>query len=174
MQVLLLKKTIVLFSMQQKYLSIFIIFYIGYSKHINKYQDLIKLIILLLHKGHSQCKLALFSPHVFWFLLWVHYSEKIQWDFWTRWQRRQTWLTSLHGHIKITTKIKNSHHSELSEIKLNRSLTTTELNKPHPFSRRGTDMEWVGPSPHVVDKKLGGISREWRVPTPHQDPSPEF
>ena len=34
--------------------------------------------------------------------------------------------------LKITTKLQNSHHSEPSEIKLNESLTITELKKPHP------------------------------------------
>ena len=33
--------------------------------------------------------------------------------------------SSPHNHIKITTKIQNNHPSELSEIELNRSLTTT-------------------------------------------------
>ena len=50
----------------------------------------------------------------------------------SRWQCRQTWLTSSHNHIKITPKIQNNHHSEPSDIKLNGSLTTTELKKPHP------------------------------------------
>ena len=41
-------------------------------------------------------------------------------------------LTSSHNHNKITIKIYNNHHSEPSEIKLNGSLITTELKKPHP------------------------------------------
>ena len=28
------------------------------------------------------------------------------------WQCRQTWLASLHNHIKITSKIENNHHSD--------------------------------------------------------------
>ena len=41
-------------------------------------------------------------------------------------------LASSHNHFKITTKIENNHHSELSEIELNMSLITMELKKPHP------------------------------------------
>ena len=90
-----------------------------------------------------------------------------------RWHRR-TWLTSLYNHIKITSEISNSHHSELSEIKLNGSLTITELKKPHP-SRLVRSMDtWnrLVPHPLVVDKNLGGISWERGVPAPHQVPEP--
>ena len=54
----------------------------------------------------------------------------------TRRQHRQTWLISVHNHIKITTKIQN-HHLEPSEIELNGSVTTTELKKLHPSSLVG-------------------------------------
>ena len=50
----------------------------------------------------------------------------------SRWQRRQTRLASSHNHNKITSKIWNHHCSEWTEIKLNGSLATTELKKPHP------------------------------------------
>ena len=46
-------------------------------------------------------------------------------DFQSRWWHRLTWLVSLHNHIKITTKLENNHHSELAEIEVNGSLTTT-------------------------------------------------
>ena len=38
-------------------------------------------------------------------------------------------FTSLHNHIKITTKLYSNHHSEPLEIKLNGSSTTMELKK---------------------------------------------
>ena len=62
-------------------------------------------------------------------------------------------FTSLHNHIKITTKLYSNHHSEPSEIKLNGSHTTTELKKKHiETGRRGKGEEWAGPHPCVVDK----------------------
>ena len=75
-------------------------------------------------------------------------------DFQSTWQCRQTWLTFSHNHIKITTKIQNNHHSELSEIDLNGSLTTTELKKPHPSKLVGGAEMQIGLVPHtsVVDK----------------------
>ena len=83
-------------------------------------------------------------------------------DFWSRWQRRQTWLTSSHNHIKITTKIWNNYHSEPSEIVLNGSLTTTKFKKQHPSRLVGGVQRWnrLVPHPCVVDKNSGGISRE--------------
>ena len=38
---------------------------------------------------------------------------------------KQTWLVSLHNHIKIAT---NNHYSGTSEIELNGSLTAMELS----------------------------------------------
>ena len=95
-------------------------------------------------------------------------------DFWLRWQHRQTWLTSLHNHIKITTKIQNNNHAGMSEIKLNRSLTTMELKKPHPSKPVGGVQMKKGLIPHlcVVDKHSGEISWEQGVPNPHQDLQP--
>ena len=69
-------------------------------------------------------------------------------DFQSRWRRRLTWLASSHNHIKITTKIENHHHSELSEIELNGSLTTRELKKPHPSRLAGGVETWNGLVPH--------------------------
>ena len=53
-------------------------------------------------------------------------------------------------------------HSELSEIELNGSVTTTELKKPHPASLVGGVQTWNGwfPHPLVVGENLGGISQE--------------
>ena len=60
-----------------------------------------------------------------------------------------------------------------SEIKLNGSLTTTELKKPHPSRLVGgaQTQNWLVLYPHVVDKNSGGIYREQGVPAPHQAPS---
>ena len=94
----------------------------------------------------------------------------------SRWQSRQTWLSSSHNHIKITAKIENNHHSEPSQIELNGSLTTTQLTKPHP-SRLVGGMEMQNrlvPHPCVVDKNLGGISQERGGPIPHQAPQPRI
>ena len=80
-------------------------------------------------------------------------------------------LTSSHNHNKITIKIYNNHHSEPSEIKLNGSLITTELKKPHEsrlVSR--AELERDDSHPHVMDKNLGGISQEQGVPALHQAP----
>ena len=78
------------------------------------------------------------------------------------WWCRQTWLASLHNHIKITTKVQNNQHSETSEIELNGSLTTTELKKPHPSRLVGgvQMLDGLVPHPCVVDKNLGGLSQE--------------
>ena len=50
--------------------------------------------------------------------------------------------------------MKNNHHLEMSEIKLNESLTTTELKKPHPSRLIGGAQMWneMVPHRHVVDK----------------------
>ena len=64
--------------------------------------------------------------------------------------------------------------SEPAEIKLNRSLTTTELKKPHP-SRLVAGVETRNrllPHTCVVDKNSGGISWEQGVPAPQQEPQP--
>ena len=92
--------------------------------------------------------------------------------FWSRWQLRQTRLTSSHNHIKITTKLLNNHHSEPSEIEL----TTTELKKPHPsrLVEGEETRQGLVPHPHVVDKNLEGISSELGVPVLHQVPSQGF
>ena len=64
-------------------------------------------------------------------------------------------LTSLHNYIKITSKIQNNHHSELSEIELSGTLTTTELKKPRPYRLvGGAQMVVVVPHPHVLNKIL--------------------
>ena len=92
------------------------------------------------------------------------------------WRRRHPQLSSSHNHIKITTKIQNNHHSELQELKLNASLTTMELEKPHPPRLVGGAQMAYGlvPHPRVVGKHSGGISRERGVRAPHQAPSPGF
>ena len=98
-------------------------------------------------------------------------------DFWSRWQQRQIWLASSHNHIKTTTKIQNNHHSEPSEIKLNGSLITMELKKPHPSRLVGGPhmQNRLVPHPSVVDKNSGGISWEQGVPAPTPDtPGPGF
>ena len=77
--------------------------------------------------------------------------------FWSRWRHRQTWLTTSHRHIKTTTKIWNNHQLGTSEIKLNGSLTTTELNKPHPSRLVGGTQTWNGLAPTHVDKNSGGM-----------------
>ena len=64
--------------------------------------------------------------------VYIESLKRIILDFRSRWWHRQTWLTSLHNNVKITTKIQNSHHSELSEVELSRNLTTMELKKSHP------------------------------------------
>ena len=64
--------------------------------------------------------------------------------FWSRWQPRQTRLASSHNHIQITTKIQNHHHSGMSEITLNGSLTTIELKKQHPSRLVGGMQMWNG------------------------------
>ena len=71
-----------------------------------------------------------------------------------------TQLASFPTHIKITTKLQNSHHSEPSEIKLNGSLTSMELKKPHPSRLVGRVELWNSLVPHScqVDKNSGGIS----------------
>ena len=74
--------------------------------------------------------------------------------------------------IVNTVAVENNHHSKLSEIKLNGSLTTMELKKPYP-SRLVGGVQMQNrpvPQPHVVDKNLGRIYREQGVPAPHQDP----
>ena len=68
----------------------------------------------------------------------------------------------MHNHIKITAKLQNNHHSELSEIELNESLITIELKKAHP-SRLVKGMEkWnrLVPHTHVVDKNSGRKTQE--------------
>ena len=81
--------------------------------------------------------------------------KKITEEFLSKWQHRQTWLTSWHNHNKITTKMYNNQHSELSEDNYGIKETT-----PHQTCRRGRDLDWLVPHPHVVDKNLGGISQE--------------
>ena len=97
-------------------------------------------------------------------------------DFWSRWQRSRHGSPSLHNHIKITTEIQNNHHSELSEIKLNGSPTTTELQKPCPSRLVGGMRTQNRLVPHlgVVDKNLRGIPWEQGVPAPHQVSSYNF
>ena len=94
-------------------------------------------------------------------------SPKCRIDFQSRWR-----LASPHNHIKSTTKLYNNHHLEPSEIMLNRSLTTTELKKPHPSRLVGRVDTWneLVQHPHVVDKNLGGISWEQGVPAHHPAP----
>ena len=75
-------------------------------------------------------------------MIFIVFESKLKLDFQSRWQCRQTWLPSSHNHIKITTKIQNNHHSELSEIDLNGSLTTMELKKPHPSKLVGEAQMW--------------------------------
>ena len=95
-------------------------------------------------------------------MIFIVFESKLKLDFQSRWQCRQTWLPSSHNHIKITTTIQNNHHSELSEIDLNGSLTTTELKKPPPSRLVGNADAQIGlvPHPHVLDKNLGGIPQE--------------
>ena len=71
-------------------------------------------------------------------------------------------LTSLHNYIKITSKIQNNHHSELSEIELNGSLTAAELMKSHPSTlvRGAQTQNGLVPLPLVVDKNPRGISQK--------------
>ena len=78
-------------------------------------------------------------------------------------------VASSHNHIIIISKIYNNHHSELSEVMLNRSLTTMELKKPHSSILVGgpTVRNWLVPHPCVVDKNLGGMSLEQGFPAPH-------
>ena len=97
---------------------------------------------------------------------------KIRADFQSRRRHMQTWLVSLHNHIKITTKTYNNYHWFLSEIELNRSLTTTELRKPHPSRLIGGVQTWnrLVPYPCVVNKNSGGISQERGVSDAHQAP----
>ena len=66
----------------------------------------------------------------------------------SRWRHRQTWLASLHNHIKITAKIQHNHHAGMSEMELNGSLTTTELKKPHPSRLVGGTQNGLAPRPH--------------------------
>ena len=79
-------------------------------------------------------------------------------------------VTSSHNHIKITTKIWNNHHSEPLEIKLNGSLTTIELKKPHPSKLVGGVQMQNGlvPHSHMVDTNLGGVSPDQGIPAPQQ------
>ena len=105
------------------------------------------------------------------YILHKNYTYKKS-DFWSRWWHRQTWLASLHNHIKITTKIWNNHHSGTLEIELNGSLTTMELKKPYPPRQvGGAQMRTrLVPNTHVVDENSGEISQKQGVPTPHQAP----
>ena len=63
-----------------------------------------------------------------------------------------------------------------SETKLNGSLTTTKLKKPHPPRRAGGAQTLNGLVPHlcVLDKNSGGTSWEQGVPAPHQALQPSF
>ena len=56
-------------------------------------------------------------------------------------------------------------------MKLNGSLTTTELQKPHPSRLVGgaQTQNRLVPHPHV-DKNSRGTSQAWGVPAPHQEP----
>ena len=83
-------------------------------------------------------------------------------------------VASSHNHIIIISKIYNNHHSELSEVMLNRSLTTMELKKPHSSILVGGAQAQNGlvPHPRVLDKNLGGISREQGVTALYQPPQP--
>ena len=58
------------------------------------------------------------------------------------------------------------------EIKVNGSLTTTELKKPHPSRLVGGAEMWNRqvPHPHVADKNLVGISWEQEVSASHKTP----
>ena len=60
----------------------------------------------------------------------------------------------------------------MSEIKLNGSLTTMELKKPHPSRLVGGAQVQNGLvfHPSVVDEISEGISQERGVPAPHQAP----
>ena len=80
-------------------------------------------------------------------------------------------------HIKITTKLQKNHHSEPSEIELNGSLTTMELQKPHPSTLVGGAQTRYSLVPHlcVVDKNFGGIYLGSKESQPHtRPPSPGF
>ena len=97
-------------------------------------------------------------------------------SFQSRWRQRQTWLASSHNYIKITTKIQNNHHSGHSEIELNRSLTTTELPKPHPSKLVGgtqTQNKLLS-YPCVVDKNSEGYLRSKQAQPHTRSRSPGF
>ena len=73
-----------------------------------------------------------------------------------------------------TIRILVEGKSDDYEIKLNGSLTTMELKKPHLSRLVGgvqTQSRLV-PHPHAVDKNLGRISQEPEVRVPHQSPQP--
>ena len=95
--------------------------------------------------------------------------------FWSRWQHRQTGLAPSHNHINVTTKIQNNHHSGMSEIKLNGSLTTTELKTPHPSRPVGGAQIWDGLAPHPCGQKFWrDISGARSLRHPPAPPRPGF
>lgn len=60
---------------------------------------------------------------------------------------------SSHDHIKITSKLKNNHHSESPEIWLNRSPIIKNFKKSHiDIGRNGRDSEKADPTPCVMVK----------------------
>ena len=71
--------------------------------------------------------------------------------------------------------MQKQHHSEPLEIKLQVSLTATELKKPHISRLVGGVQMHSGLVPHpcVVDKNLEGLYQEWGVIAPHQAPKPK-
>ena len=90
-----------------------------------------------------------------------------------------TVLTSSHSHIKITTKLLKSHHSEPPEIELNGSPKTRELKKPHQGWQEGQSCDRGWSHIDMWWNKLGGVSGLWRspleergVPAPYQGPQP--
>ena len=103
----------------------------------------------------------------------IHNSQNMKVNFQSRWWRGQTWLTSLHNN-KITTKIQNNHHSEPTKIKLNGSLTTTELKKPHPSRLVGGVKTWMSWSHSHWIKIWEGYLRSEESQPHTKPPNPGF